>query len=663
MAGNVEAFILPLHATPRPLTMATSASPRQQQADATGNEPPSNNANARAPGRPTVRIHFSSNGSSNLTTPSVRVTNQNPSNGNMRRIAMPPIAPPPPLPPLEPQPQPHSRAHNEDNDPSLKKFECAICFEYLNQPVGCGSSSCPYRFCKKCLQRTVLQDLQRSSASNPQQQPTAKCPHCRTVILPSSIRGDHTLQAEMNSCTSPITCPFDGCNAELTLKDLEQHEKSCPHLPIQCRYAPYGCTWNGALCSFPDHELECHFTSWNVLIDNIRKHQWETKHILHQYQGFMNLNHAFIHSNRQLILAHHNNCAGNTWYILQMMLEAAMFPGRFIHNGGLWNVTNEHERAMILNQVVMWPILGVVARVAAMGVQHVPRLVHLMLENGDDTTDEMWGLVEMMMLSLAVTVMGILAVACLYADSGNPLSWGRYDIASSILGDQPWIRDIAACSVAMIVFTFMELYGSIRGGMIWIFVASLSLVTTSFVEGMTGKLLERAPRVVLLQSRNTAIVEFGLRYGFAIYTCGFLPAVGGMLILRMLPLTVKRKIHMILDSPGTDCFLTNISSSHAVVAMIAYLAAAASMYQEQIMQPIMQVLTAICVLVIINLYLLYLIVKVGAKLVETNCNNEGAVNNATLLASGAPITLQKPSPVGACAAAAFVLTSVLIATI
>lgn len=385
--------------------------------------------------------------------------------------------------------------------------------------------------------------------------------------------------------------------------------------------------------------------------------------MLHQYHGFMNLNHAFIHSNRQLIQSHHNNCAGNTWYILQMMFEAALFPGRFVHNGGVWNVTNPMERGMILNQVLMWPILGVVAKVAVMGVHHVPRLVHVMLEGGDDTIDEMWDRFELMMLSLAVTVVGALVVACFYADYGNPLAWSQYDFASSVMGDEPWIRDIAACCVVMIVFTFMELYGTIRGGMLWIFVTNLSLVPFSFMEGMMEKLLEQEPRTYLLESRNTVIVQFGLRYGFAIYTCGLLPTVGGMLILRMFPRKVKSKIHMIFDAPGTDCILVNISSSHAVVAMIAYLAASASMYHEKILQPVIQLLAAICLLVIINLYLYLLRNQVGTKLAKANCNSAHEVNNTTLLGSGAPIALQRPSPVGACAAAAFVFTSVLIATI
>ena len=121
---------------------------------------------------------------------------------------------------------------------------------------------------------------------------------------------------------------------------------------------------------------------------------------------------------------------------------------------------------------------------------------------------------------------------------------------------------------------------------------------------------------------------------------------------------------MIFDAPGTDCFLCNISTSHATVAIIAYVAAAASMYHEQILQPMLQVIITMCFLVTINMYI-YLLEKAGTKLAEVNSSRNAEMNNnnTTPPASGAAIAAQKPSPAGACAAAAFVFTSVLRATI
>lgn len=493
---------------------------------------------------------------------------------------MPPIMPPPPLPPLEPQPVPHSRNHDNNdnnNDPSLKKFECPICFEYLDTPVGCGSTSCPNRFCKKCLHRVILQDMHRSSSSannntsqQQQQQPKPKCPHCRTVIHPSSVRLDLGLVSEMNACTALIPCPYDDCNEELPLGELAAHEKSCPHLQLKCRYEPFGCAWTGKESDLSRHETdECRFfKEWSGIIDTIRKSHWEMKHAINQHHGFMGLNHALVHSNRQLIDQRHNNCAGNVMYVVQMAWEATCFPDRFVVNGGAWSTGVDLELGMVCNQVYMWPFFGVALRVASAGMQHLVRLLNILLleenNSGEMMSDEMWDLLDTICIALAISVVGVLIVTCFYIDAKSPVAWTSYNI-TSLTGAQPMIQHIAAACMVILTFGWMDFFGSIRGFFLWSLVSTLSLGYTSFFSGMIQKLC-RSTTQVHEMARNRSIVIFGLRYGLLIHTCDFIPSVGAMLVFHLVPSSVRYRMHAIFD-PATECFFSDIQSSHSVVAI------------------------------------------------------------------------------------------------
>jgi len=641
----------------------------------------STNANDRTSNRPTIRIQLTS--ANRNGGPSVTVQNAPNSHQpqNVRRIAMPPIMPPPPLPPLEPQPVPHSRNHDKNydnnNDPSLKKFECPICFEYLNTPVGCGSTSCPNRFCKKCLERVILQDIHRQSSSSAnnnsqqqqQQQPRPKCPHCRTVIQPSSIRLDHSLLSEMNACTTLIPCPYEGCNEQLPLKELALHEKTCPHLQLKCRYEPFGCAWTGKSSDLSHHEAnECQFVKeYSGIINILRKTHWETKHVINQHHGFMGLNHALIHSNRQLIEQRYNNCAGNVMYIVQMAWEATCFPDRFVMNGGAWSTAVDLELGMVCNQVYMWPFFGVILRVALAGMHHFVRLVQVLLDgdnNREVMNDELmlWDLFDTICIALAIAIVGVLIVMCFYIDVKSPVVWTYYNI-TSLIGPQPMIQSIAAACIVILTFGWMDFFGTIRGFFLWSLVSTLSLGYTSFFSGMIQTLNRSITTPIHEMARNRCIVIFGLRYGLLIYVCDFIPTIGAMLVFHLVPSSMRYKMHAIFD-PTTECFFSDIQSSHSVVAIGAYLATTASMNQGVIVQAVIRVAVACIFMVCANVYI-YLLQKAGGKLAALNSfkGNENSNNTSTIPAAGASITIQRPSPVGLCVAAAFVFSSMLIATI
>jgi hypothetical protein len=346
----------------------------------------------------------------------------------------------------------------------------------------------------------------------------------------------------------------------------------------------------------------------------------------------MNLNHALIHANRQLIQQHHNNCGGDVWYAVRLAWEAMCFPDRFVKNGGVWTLTKEEERGMVCNIGLLWAFLGVILRGGIAGVQHAIRVGHYMLENGNVQNDELWELLDTVILSLAMVFMGVLIVACLYVDGKSPNGWMSVN-AWNAIGPQPLIQYVASFTMTMIVLTWLDFYGPIRGFVLWSLVANLSLVHTSFLAGMIEKL--SGARNVLDSARVLPLVTFGLRYGFSMYLCDFLPTIGATLVFRLVPSTSRNAWSIIFGTDSSQCFLSHIGTSHATIALVAYFATSASMNNEPSLQPLIQVMNSTA---------------------DPN-------NNATIPASGAPIAMQRPSPVGVCVAASFVFSSVLLATV
>ena len=76
--------------------------------------------------------------------------------------------------PLENQPVPLPIDSNvaetatTEEEEDYQRFTCEICYEFLNEPVGCGS--CSSRFCRSCLQRVYDSDMRK------QQQGRPRCP-------------------------------------------------------------------------------------------------------------------------------------------------------------------------------------------------------------------------------------------------------------------------------------------------------------------------------------------------------------------------------------------------------------------------------------------------------------------------------------------------------
>lgn len=250
-------------------------------------------------------------------------------------------------------------------------------------------------------------------------------------------------------------------------------------------------------------------------------------------------------------------------------------------------------------------------------------------------------------------------LACFYIDEASSISWTSYKVTSFY--KDAVVRDIAAVCSMSITLCCLDFFGPIRGTMLWILATNLSLGYTSFMTGMIEKLTGATN--VFENARALPILSFGLKLGYMGSQYDTIPLIGSVLVLHLIPAKLREKFPIIFGLSKTECFLAHFECSHAVAIIVVYLATAASMDRDLLCQSVLRVGVATFTLVLINVYT-YIVQKGGDKLAAFHSSNDDvARSNSPVPTSGAPITTQRPSPVGACVAAAFMVTSVLIATI
>ena len=179
--------------------------------------------------------------------------------------------------PLLPQQLPftgESPAHEEDE--SIHHFRCAICYEFMKDPVSCGNN-CSSRFCYSCLHRVasgVDNHNNRNNSSinnnNGNNNNALRCPTCRMNFSATGIVHDKDLAEKIfNAPTVP--CRYPHCTERLKLPLVSDHEKQCLHVPLKCRYCNYGCTWSGKRGDLSHHERNtCHLAKVSVLVEQLR---------------------------------------------------------------------------------------------------------------------------------------------------------------------------------------------------------------------------------------------------------------------------------------------------------------------------------------------------------------------------------------------------------
>lgn len=277
-------------------------------------------------------------------------------------------------PPLEPRPMPDQTINPETTTRNsiaggdTRRFECAICYEYMEDPFGCGNSACSSRFCRPCLHRVLHQSSATIAASSddgrsdgPPPSDSAKCPNCRSFFAAGSISADDGLRDEMRDCDITVTCPFRGCGATLKIADLASHEASCIHVRMMCKYADWGCDWVGRRYDLAYHDgNECDFRGGlGVLTERFRQRDSSTRRAMQQH-------HARIGSLGQMLTLHSRQIAmsraRNPWNVLDVLsltYEASLFPGKSAMRGA-----QREARAVISNMLLLLPSLAVAFNVS-----------------------------------------------------------------------------------------------------------------------------------------------------------------------------------------------------------------------------------------------------------------------------------------------------------
>lgn len=192
--------------------------------------------------------------------------------------------------------------------------------------------------------------------------------------------------------------------------------------------------------------------------------------------------------------------------------------------------------------------------------------------------DEVWSMVDGVLFSLVLFLLGILCVACFSIDSAPPTSWTIYNVRDS-LASHPIIRDVAACGLALVHLLLIEFVGLHPGILLWHFSCIVTVLLPSFVarvmegaSGADGSSSEIRPRA-------KAVVVFGLRYGFLVGCFGIQRAASAVVLVRLFTQmygeeygTVDNRWHEYVSSEETECFLSQLKPYvlfHCVSLMVA----------------------------------------------------------------------------------------------
>lgn len=117
-------------------------------------------------------------------------------------------------------------------------FECPVCYTVPRRPpiFQCTSG---HMICGLCRPKVSI------------------CPQCR-----SPYQGHRLLFAERLLERVPVPCNFasEGCQEELVLTEMNQHEKACSYRRVECPNAEFGCVEELSFRGMDAHLLDCSFS-------------------------------------------------------------------------------------------------------------------------------------------------------------------------------------------------------------------------------------------------------------------------------------------------------------------------------------------------------------------------------------------------------------------
>ena len=471
----------------------------------------------------------------------------------------------------------------EDNgdDDKYNAFKCAICYEIMDEPVGCGK--CSARFCVSCLQRVAelsnLQHRQHQHVSQhrqqqqeqqqPQQQqqqqssnnsgntnnspPLPRCPVCRSEMAsPESLLRDTELKKRMD-LAPPIPCRFNGCPDRLKLTQIAAHEATaCLHVKLQCRYQLFGCAWKGKRGDLSRHEQnDCQLAKVSGLVDRLRQTQAECFHRMAHLNQSMNMHSSVIEIQR--LREANQMSTSNYIQVCHYTYLLMCCTPRLLITKDTWApfFDNAKGRAAVSNFFTMLPTGILMLKTMAASYQQVLRSSLTPLETEEELLEMLDGTLYLLILACLGVILGL----CFFADSGGPEQWQSLPIPLP----RRWfptprnthvllysaIFAVAAAHAFALEFSVNAFHASLS----WYFLCLAStlfpamvLSLSEAVDVLPGVATTNADTIkrVLTTGRATGPVWIGLRYSPCVVAFGIVPCIDAAVMLYLTKIVLKK---------------------------------------------------------------------------------------------------------------------------
>jgi hypothetical protein len=446
-------------------------------------------------------------------------------------------------------------ADQGDDDESLSRFKCAICYHWMKDPVGCGV--CSSRFCHACLLR-VATGVDHHPSVIP-----ARCPTCRVEFSQASILHDEELRKDIFDAPS-VPCKYDGCDRKLQLPLLADHEQECEHALVKCRYVSFGCPWTGKKQAVQHHEdCYCHLAKISPFIEQMRElrgdHSSRLEMVQQQATGAIRM--QALH--RQNLQREQLKSTSNLFHLFEYCHYVTCATPHFFYRKDSWAAfwrTGEAQ-GTVLNFLTLLPTTIICLAISSKGYRQLWRLL-----DKDTVPVE---LLEEALLCMCIGAISVLIVIAHFVDRKSSSSWGLIPVP--VVGAQYMIRDVIALAAFAIYLVIMEYQlSALKAFFIWWLVAT----GTAFFPGVIAAVAARAsgmppPTSTLSLARSIAPVLFGLRYSLVAVIFDMTACLDAACLMVMTRPWLEK---VAADLVGHECFLQLDQPPHYLVGL--YLAGA-----------------------------------------------------------------------------------------
>lgn len=457
------------------------------------------------------------------------------------------------LPQLKPEPAPEKSLPTNNNNGTAAdnnkpkrdinpKYDCAICFDIIDDPCECPNKDCKTKFCYSCLlrvyQTSIHQQHQQQQQRQGQHQPPtkAKCPMCRSEFQMTEISRDERLMQEMHA-HPPLQCSNPGCTRLIPLSILKKHESmECDYLHYKCKYAPWGCKWVGPKLEIANHEKnECQFEKVKGLVQTLRESMAMQKILMKNMSMMgrqMNFHHEAMHYQ-------FHRSVSDPICLLQLGFLCLVKTSPFIRHerkyGWKSMVDFLSARASVFNFYYFLPTVLFLAKEFI----YAMKLFLDIFISGLQVQNKLHAFYSIY-TSIVLTTAGIILLMFYFFDRAQPTQWTSHRIAPT------WstlvYRNVVASGLVVIYFVAMITDGKWKR--VCSIMTCLLILTTLFPPILSQIFCKIAEPPTLIErqrvtaqdhekARGRQVVIFGLRYGIHVILRGPVSMFDSIVISRI----------------------------------------------------------------------------------------------------------------------------------